>query len=187
MAGALTVVNADALGLQELPGTPTSLVANLPYNISVPVLLHILATFPTVRRALVMVQLEVAQRLAARPGSRTYGVPSAKAAWYGQVRQAGLVARSVFWPVPNVDSGLVELVRTAPPRADVPREAVFEVIDAAFSQRRKMLRSALAIWAGGSAAAVEILQRAGIDPTLRGEAVDISGFADIAAARLTQS
>lgn len=181
-AGELTVLQADALTLTRLPQPPTALVANLPYNVSVPVLLHTLANFPTVARALVMVQLEVAQRLAAPPGSRTYGVPSVKAAWYGRVRQAGLVSRSVFWPVPNVDSGLVELVRTAPPRTDVTREEVFAVADAAFAQRRKMLRSALAGWAGGAAAAIDILTRAGIDPTARGESVDVAGYAAIAAA-----
>lgn len=182
----LQVVTADVLTLEELPGSPpTALVANLPYNVSVPVLLHVLATFPTVTRALIMVQLEVAQRLAAPPGSRTYGVPSAKAAWYGKVRQAGLVSRGVFWPVPNVDSGLVSLVRKPPPRTDVPREEVFKVIDAAFSQRRKMLRSALASWAGSPGMAEAILRRAGIDPAERGESVDVAGFADIAAARLS--
>ncbi len=162
--------------------SPRALVANLPYNVSVPVLLHLMARFPTIARALVMVQLEVAERLAAEPGSRVYGVPSVKARWFGDVRQAGLVARSVFWPVPNVDSGLVELVRTAPPRADVTREELFAVVDAAFSQRRKMLRSALATWAGGSARATAVLEAAGVDPTARGEALDVSQFAAIAAA-----
>lgn len=178
----LVVLPGDALAVTALPTPPTALVANLPYNISVPVLLHLLAAFPSISRALVMVQLEVAQRLAAPPGSRTYGVPSAKAAWYGAVRQAGLVPRSVFWPVPNVDSGLVAIERGEPPRTDASRKQVFAVIDAAFSQRRKMLRSALAGWAGGTDAAVEILNRAGIDPTSRGEAIDVAGFAAIAAA-----
>jgi 16S rRNA (adenine1518-N6/adenine1519-N6)-dimethyltransferase len=178
----VTVVNDDALRITQLPAAPTALVANLPYNVSVPVLLHLLAGFPTVARALVMVQLEVADRLAAGPGSRVYGVPSAKARWFGRVRRAGIVGRSVFWPVPNVDSGLVEIVRAEPPRADVERAEVFAVIDAAFSQRRKMLRSALAGWAGGAQRAEAVLRAAGVDPTARGEAIDVAGFAAIAAA-----
>lgn len=182
LAQRLTVVSADALRITDLPRAPTALVANLPYNISVPVLLHLMATFPSVERALVMVQLEVAERLAAPPGSRVYGVPSVKARWFADVRQAGLVARSVFWPVPNVDSGLVELIRTSPPRDDVGRTEVFAVIDAAFAQRRKMLRSALGGWAGGSERAVALLEAAGVDPTARGEALDVAQFAAIAAA-----
>jgi 16S rRNA (adenine1518-N6/adenine1519-N6)-dimethyltransferase len=182
LADRLAVVPADALRITELPVAPTALVANLPYNVSVPVLLHLMAEFPSLQRALVMVQLEVAERLAAEPGSRVYGVPSVKARWFGDVRQAGLVGRSVFWPVPNVDSGLVELVRTAPPRGDVTREEVFTVVDAAFAQRRKMLRSALAGWAGGPDRAVALLTAAGVDPTARGEALDVAAFAAIAAA-----
>lgn len=182
LAGRLVVIPGDALKVTELPATPSKLVANLPYNISVPVVLHLLSTFPSIDRVLVMVQLEVAERLAAAPGSRTYGAPSAKAAWYGEVRLAGTVARSIFWPVPNVDSGLVSIERRDPPRTDVDRAAVFAIIDAAFAQRRKMLRSALASWAGSAAAATAILHAAGIDPTLRGEQVDIAGFAAIAAA-----
>lgn len=182
LAGRLIVIPGDALKVTELPATPSKLVANLPYNISVPVVLHLLSTFPSIDRVLVMVQLEVAERLAAAPGSRTYGAPSAKAAWYGEVRLAGTVARSIFWPVPNVDSGLVSIERRDPPRTDVDRAAVFAIIDAAFAQRRKMLRSALASWAGSAAAATAILHAAGIDPTLRGEQVDIAGFAAIAAA-----
>lgn len=182
-ASGLTVVAADALRITDLPMAPTALVANLPYNISVPVLLHLLATFPTIERALVMVQLEVAQRLAAPPGSRVYGVPSVKARWFGEVRQAGHVGRSVFWPVPNVDSGLVEVIRTEPPRADVARSDVFAVVDAAFAQRRKMLRSALAGWAGGTDRARAVLEAAGVDPTARGEALDVSQFAALAAVR----
>lgn len=181
-ADRLEVVTADALAVTEVPGAPTALVANLPYNVSVPVLLHLLAALPGLRRALVMVQLEVAERLAAGPGSRVYGVPSAKARWFADVRQAGVVGRSVFWPVPNVDSGLVELVTHAPPRGDVRREDVFAVIDAAFGQRRKMLRSALAGWAGGSGRAVELMGAAGVDPTARGESLGIEAFAAIAAA-----
>jgi 16S rRNA (adenine1518-N6/adenine1519-N6)-dimethyltransferase len=182
LAERLTVVPADALRITDLPVSPTALVANLPYNISVPVLLHLMTTFPTIQRALVMVQLEVAERLAAPPGSRVYGVPSVKARWFADVRQAGLVGRSVFWPVPNVDSGLVELIRRPPPRDDVDRADVFAVVDAAFAQRRKMLRSALATWAGGSGRAVELLEAAGVDPTARGEALDVAQFAAIAAA-----
>jgi 16S rRNA (adenine1518-N6/adenine1519-N6)-dimethyltransferase len=178
----LTVVTGDALRITDLPATPTALVANLPYNVSVPVLLHLLEAFPTIARALVMVQLEVAQRLAADPGSRVYGVPSVKARWFGQVRQAGLVGRTVFWPVPNVDSGLVELVRTPPPSRDVTRAEVFAVIDAAFAQRRKMLRSALSGWAGSPARAAQVLAEAGVDPTARGEALDVGQFVAIAAA-----
>lgn len=182
VADRLTVLVADALALESLPGEPTALVANLPYNVSVPVLLHMLATFPSIRTALVMVQLEVAERLAADPGSRVYGVPSVKARWYAEVRRAGLVGRSVFWPVPNVDSGLVSLVRRPPPREDVTRQEVFAVVDAAFAQRRKMLRQALAGWAGDAARASAILVRAGIDPTARGESLDVAQFAAIAAA-----
>ena len=182
LAERLTVVPADALRITDLPVVPTALVANLPYNISVPVLLHLMTTFPTIERALVMVQLEVAERLAAPPGSRVYGVPSVKARWFADVRQAGLVGRTVFWPVPNVDSGLVELIRTTPPRDDVDRAEVFAVVDAAFAQRRKMLRSALSGWAGSSARAVALLEAAGVDPTARGEALDVAQFAAIAAA-----
>ncbi len=182
LADRLTVVRADAVRVAELPAAPTALVSNLPYNVSVPVLLHLLGAFPSIRRALVMVQLEVAERLAAPPGSRVYGVPSAKARWFGEVRRAGLVARTVFWPVPNVDSGLVEVIRTSPPRDDVSADQVFAVVDAAFSQRRKMLRSALAGWAGGAERAVALLRAAGVDPTARGESVDVAGFAAIAAA-----
>lgn len=179
----LTVVHADALRLATLPTAPTALVANLPYNVSVPVLLHLLAAFPTIRRTLVMVQLEVAQRLSAGPGSRTYGVPSAKARWFGDVRLAGRVGRTVFWPVPNVDSGLVQIISGPPPRADVDRAEVFAVVDAAFAQRRKMLRSALAAWAGDTARAQTLLERAGLPPTARGEQLDIGHFAALAAVR----
>ena len=181
-AAHLHLVHADAMRVDALPMTPTALVANLPYNVSVPVLLHFLEAFPSIERALVMVQLEVAQRLAAEPGSRTYGVPSAKARWYGTVRQAGNIGRNVFWPAPNVDSGLVAFERTAPPRTDVSREAVFAVIDAAFAQRRKTLRSALAGWAGSAARAEERLRAAGVDPQARGEQCSIVQFAAIAAA-----
>ncbi len=178
----LTVLQADALRVAALPVEPTALVANLPYNVSVPVLLHLLATFPSIARSLVMVQLEVAQRLAAPPGSRTYGAPSAKARWFGTVRQAGLVGRTVFWPVPNVDSGLVEIVAGPPPRSDVERAEVFAVVDAAFAQRRKMLRSALAVWAGGTSRATALLEQVGLAPSTRAEQLDIGQFAALAAA-----
>ncbi|MGY1718116.1 16S rRNA (adenine(1518)-N(6)/adenine(1519)-N(6))-dimethyltransferase RsmA [Blastococcus sp. SYSU DS0552] len=175
----LTVVQADALRVQELPGPPpTALVANLPYNIAVPVLLHLLELLPTLDRALVLVQAEVAERLAAAPGTSAYGVPSVKAAWYGEVRRAGNVGRRVFWPEPNVDSGLVALVRRPPPPGD--REATFAVVDAAFGMRRKGLRAALARWAGGPAAAEARLRAAGIEPTARGEQLSLADFARLA-------
>ncbi len=182
----LTVVEADALRVRQLPGAaPTVLVANLPYNVAVPVLLHLLELLPSLRSGLVMVQAEVAERLAAPPGSRVYGVPSVKAAWYARATRAGAVPRSVFWPVPNVDSGLVRLVRQPPPplAEGVRREDVFAVIDRAFAQRRKMLRSVLAAWAGSPAAAHAALVAAGVDPTARGETLDVAAFARIAAHR----
>jgi 16S rRNA (adenine1518-N6/adenine1519-N6)-dimethyltransferase len=185
VADRLSVVVTDALALTELPDPqPTALVANLPYNVSVPVLLHLLAAFPSIEHGLVMVQLEVADRLAAAPGSKVYGVPSAKLAWYGPAKRSGIVPRNVFWPVPNVESGLVRFNRAEfPVREAIGRAEVFAVIDAAFSQRRKMLRSALAGWAGSSADATRILIAAGVAPTARGETVDIEGFVRIAAAR----
>jgi 16S rRNA (adenine1518-N6/adenine1519-N6)-dimethyltransferase len=179
-ADRLTVVTADALRVQELAGPPpTALVANLPYNVAVPVLLHLLELLPSLRTALVLVQAEVADRLAAGPGTPAYGVPSVKAAWYGAVRRAGNVPRPVFWPVPNVDSGLVALTRRPPPPGD--RAATFAVIDAAFASRRKGLRAALARWAGSPAAAEERLRAAGIDPTTRGEQLSVTDFARLAA------
>lgn len=188
LAGRLTVVTADALRLAELPGPgPTALVANLPYNVAVPVLLHLLARFPGIDRVLVMVQAEVADRLAAGPGSRTYGVPSVKARWYGEVKRAGSVGRTVFWPAPKVDSGLVALTRTAPPVTTATREEVFAVVDAAFSQRRKTLRSALAGWAGSPAAAEAALGAAGVDPTARGEQLAVADFARVAEHRPAQA
>jgi 16S rRNA (adenine1518-N6/adenine1519-N6)-dimethyltransferase len=181
----LALIQADALTVRSLPDPqPTALVANLPYNVSVPVVLSFLEQFPTLQRVLVMVQLEVAERLAAKPGSKVYGVPSLKAAWYADVRLAGTVGRSVFWPVPNVDSGLVSLVRREPPETPASRQDVFACIDAAFAQRRKTLRAALAGWAGSAARAEEILRAAGIDPRERGEQLDIHAFAAIAASRL---
>ncbi len=181
-ADRFTLVHADALRLGELPGRPpTALVANLPYNVAVPVLLHMLAGFPSIERSLVMVQAEVADRLAAAPGSKVYGVPSVKAAWYCRVKRAGAIGRHVFWPAPNVDSGLVSLVRRDhPPRTDASRAEVFAVVDAAFAQRRKTLRAALAGWAGSGAAAEEALTAAGISPKARGEALTVEEFAAIA-------
>jgi 16S rRNA (adenine1518-N6/adenine1519-N6)-dimethyltransferase len=177
----LTVLTADALRLHDLPGpAPTALVANLPYNVAVPVVLHLLERVSTLRAALVLVQAEVADRLAAPPGSKVYGVPSVKAAWYALATRAGAVSRNVFWPVPNVDSGLVRLVRRDPPETTASREQVFAVIDAAFAQRRKMLRSALAPWAGSAGAAETILRAAGVDPTARGETLDVAAFARLA-------
>jgi 16S rRNA (adenine1518-N6/adenine1519-N6)-dimethyltransferase len=182
----LAVVTADAarIGAAELPGdSPTALVANLPYNVGVPVVLHLLAELPSLRRGLVMVQAEVADRMTAPPGSRVYGVPSVKLAWYADARRAGPVPRTVFWPVPNVDSGLVAFTRRDPPDVAVPRAAVFAVVDAAFSQRRKTLRAALAGWAGSAADAERILRAAGVDPGARGEALGVTEFARIAAAQ----
>lgn len=188
LAPGLHVVHADALQIRDLPGEPpTALVANLPYNVSVPVVLRALEQFPTLRRALVMVQLEVAERLAAPPGSTTYGVPSVKAAWYAEVRLAGTVSRSVFWPVPNVESGLVELERRDPPGPPEARADVFAVIDAAFAQRRKTLRAALAGWAGSAADAERFLRSAGIDPAARGERLSVADFTRLAAARTVGS
>jgi 16S rRNA (adenine1518-N6/adenine1519-N6)-dimethyltransferase len=175
------VVAADAMRVTELPAPdPTALVANLPYNVAVPVLLHLLERFPTVDRVLVMVQLEVAERLAAAPGSKVYGIPSVKAAWYADVRKAGVVGRTVFWPAPNVDSGLVAMRRREPPATSATREDVFAVVDAAFAQRRKTLRAALSSYAGSAARAERALVTAGVDPTLRGERLTVEDFTRIA-------
>ncbi|MES4900894.1 MULTISPECIES: 16S rRNA (adenine(1518)-N(6)/adenine(1519)-N(6))-dimethyltransferase RsmA [unclassified Streptomyces] len=181
-ADRFALVHSDALHITGLPGpAPTALVANLPYNVAVPVLLHMLDRFPTIERTLVMVQAEVADRLAAAPGSKVYGVPSVKAAWYAEVKRAGAIGRNVFWPAPNVDSGLVSLVRRpAPPRTTATKAQVFAVIDAAFAQRRKTLRAALAGWAGSAAAAEAALTAAGISPQARGEALTVEEFAAIA-------
>ena len=176
----LTVINKDALALSEFPVQPTVLVANLPYNVSVPVLLHLLEKFPTINSGVVMVQAEVADRLAGKPGTKEYGIPSVKAAWWADVKGAGSVSRSVFWPAPNVDSKLVSFTRRATPGDETLRKKTFAIIDAAFAQRRKMLRSALSSTYGSSAAAELVLQRAGIDPTLRGEALEITDFCAIA-------
>ncbi|HEY2167072.1 MAG TPA: 16S rRNA (adenine(1518)-N(6)/adenine(1519)-N(6))-dimethyltransferase RsmA [Jatrophihabitantaceae bacterium] len=178
----LDVVAADALTLTDLPGeVPTALVANLPYNVAVPVLLELLARFEEIAHGLVLVQAEVAARLAASPGSRVYGVPSVKLAWYAEAVRAGAVGRAVFWPVPNVDSALVRFVRRPPPAVGADRASTFAVIDAAFAQRRKTLRAALAGWAGSAEAAQAVLTAAGIDPSARGETLDVTDFARIAA------
>jgi 16S rRNA (adenine1518-N6/adenine1519-N6)-dimethyltransferase len=180
-AGAFDVVLADALRVDSVPGpAPTALVANLPYNVAVPVLLHLLALLPSLERGLVMVQAEVADRLAAAPGSKTYGVPSVKAAWYADVRRAGAIGRNVFWPAPNVDSGLVAWTRRDPPASTVTREQVFAVVDAAFAHRRKALRPSLRDLAGSADAAEVALSRAGIDPMTRGEALRIDDFVRLA-------
>lgn len=184
----LEVVLSDALDVKVIPGAePTALVANLPYNVAVPVLLHMLAICPQWSTGVVMVQSEVADRLVADPGSKIYGVPSAKLAWYAEAFRVGNVPPTVFWPVPNVDSGLVRITRRRPPHVDgrdprVTRSQVFRVVDAAFASRRKMLRSALAELCGGSMAASELITAAGIDPTARGEALDIGDLARVAEA-----
>lgn len=184
-ADRLTVVGADALTVSadDLPVPPTALVANLPYNVAVPVLLHLLAELPQIRTALVMVQLEVAERLAATPGGRIYGVPSVKARFFGDVRRAGTVGAGVFWPEPKVESGLVRVDRREMPWPTdaVTRRRVFAVIDAAFAQRRKTLRAALAGWAGSPTEAERRLRAADIDPTLRGERLDVADYVRLAA------
>jgi 16S rRNA (adenine1518-N6/adenine1519-N6)-dimethyltransferase len=177
------VLTADALRIDEIPGPPpTTLVANLPYNVSVPVLLHLLALLPSLEHGLVMVQAEVADRLAAPPGSKVYGVPSVKAAWYADVRRAGTVGRNVFWPAPNVDSGLVAWTRRDPPDTTATRAQVFAVVDAAFAHRRKGLRGALRTLAGSIEEATAALDRAGVEPLARGESLGIEQFARIAEA-----
>lgn len=179
-ADALQVVVADAMTVSALDWPPTAVVANLPYNVAVPVLLHLLARFPEWKRGLVMVQAEVADRLVAPPGSRTYGVPSVKVAWYATARRAGSVPATVFWPAPNVESGLVAVERRPAPVTTASREWVFRVVDAAFAQRRKMLRSALTGLAGSAAAAEAAITSAGVDPTDRGERLGVTEFARIA-------
>ncbi|MDH5152598.1 16S rRNA (adenine(1518)-N(6)/adenine(1519)-N(6))-dimethyltransferase RsmA [Kocuria palustris] len=197
-ADRLEVVLEDALQVASLPREPEALVANLPYNVAVPVLLNLLARFPSIRQGLVMVQDEVADRLAARPGSKVYGVPSVKASWHAEVEKAGVIGTQVFWPAPRISSGLVRFRRRAEPLARIgaaealslsgregegaERDAVFAVVDAAFAQRRKTLRAALSGWAGSGALAEEILVEAGIAPSERGEKLDVLGFASIAAA-----
>lgn len=180
LKGNLTVVNADAMRITELPAAPTHLVANLPYNVSVPVVLHFLETFSSLREILVMVQAEVADRMAAGPGSKIYGVPSVKMAWYGEVTKAGSVGRNVFWPAPNVDSGLVRLVRKEREFDPELRELTFTIVDAAFGQRRKTLRTALGSALGSPQNVESILRDAGVDPGLRGEQLSLQDFVAIA-------
>ncbi|SUW13299.1 Ribosomal RNA small subunit methyltransferase A [Brevibacterium iodinum] len=191
------LVNADALRVTTLPAPqhttepaddrpdaanqPDALVANLPYNVAVPVLLHFLETFPSLTTVLVMVQLEVAERLAAAPGSRTYGVPSVKAQWYGDVQLAGKIGKNVFWPAPNIDSGLVRIDVTRTDRDPAVRSRLFTLIDAAFAQRRKTLRAALSGWAGSPQRSEDLLTAAGIDPKTRGEALTVADFQRLAA------
>jgi 16S rRNA (adenine1518-N6/adenine1519-N6)-dimethyltransferase len=178
-----SLVTQDAMKVTKLPAEPTALVANLPYNISVPVLLHFVETFPTLRHGLVLVQSEVAHRLAAPKGSKVYGGPSAKLAWWADANLAGNVSRSIFWPIPNVDSSLVYFAKRAVPLASEElRLKTFAIIDAAFSQRRKTLRQALAEFAGSPTAAEELLTKAGLSPQLRGEQLDIDDFLSIAKA-----
>ena len=177
----LIVVTEDAMRVTELPGAPTILVANLPYNISVPVLLHFMETFRAIQSGLVMVQAEVGQRIAAAPGSKVYGSPSVKAAWFAVWKTSGQVSRQVFWPVPNVDSILVGFrLREAEPGTEVERLATFALVDAAFQQRRKMLRQALAELLGTSARASSIMEQAGVDPTTRGEQLTVEQFLAVA-------
>jgi 16S rRNA (adenine1518-N6/adenine1519-N6)-dimethyltransferase len=188
-ADRVSVINADALrvGERDLPAAPSMLVANLPYNVAVPVVLHLLAALPSLAHGLVMVQAEVADRMCAAPGSRVYGAPSVKLAWYAAARSAGTVPRTVFWPVPNVDSRLVAFTRGDPPATSATREQVFALVDAAFGQRRKTLRAALAGWAGSAPEAERLLRAAGIDPGARGEALSVAQFARLAAARTISS
>jgi 16S rRNA (adenine1518-N6/adenine1519-N6)-dimethyltransferase len=183
VADRLTVIRADALQLAELPHAPNRLVANLPYNVSVPVLLHLLENFDSIRSGVVMVQAEVGQRMAAVPGSKIYGGPSVKAAWYGTWRTAGQVSRQVFWPVPNVDSILVAFERhDAEPGDAALRRRTFELVDAAFQQRRKMLRQSLSVVYGDAQAASDALEAAGLAPTARGEALTVADFVALARA-----
>jgi len=177
----LSIIHADALSIDEIADAPTKLVANLPYNVSVPVLLHFLERFPTIQAGVVMVQREVAERLAAKPGSKSYGAPSVKAAWWAELELSDEVSRSIFWPVPNVDSALVSFKRHVPLGDEALRERTFDLVDRAFGQRRKMLRAALSSRFGSSQAAQNHLERSGVDPTLRGEALTVLQFRALAA------
>ncbi len=183
LADRLHVVLADAMRVlaADLPVAPTALVANLPYNVAVPVVLHLMAELPSLTKGLVMVQAEVADRMAAGPGSKVYGVPSVKLAWYADARRAGPVPRSVFWPVPNVDSALVAFKRRPELMSTVDRRALFTLVDAAFAQRRKTMRAALSGWAGSAVEAERRLVAAGVDPGIRGEQLSVADFARIAA------
>jgi 16S rRNA (adenine1518-N6/adenine1519-N6)-dimethyltransferase len=177
--GALTVIQADALTVTDLPTPPTAVVANLPYNVSVPVLIHLLETFPTIRRILVMVQAEVGHRIAADPGSKVYGVPSVKAAWWGDWNVEGTASRRVFWPEPNVDSVLVGMTARATPGDNVLRRRTFALVDAAFGQRRKTLRQALSTVTGSTTAAADLCESAGIDSGARGEQLTLEQFVSL--------
>lgn len=181
----LTVILSDAMKVTELPGNPTALVANLPYNVAVPVVLHLMEHFESIKHGLVMVQDEVADRMCATPGGKIYGVPSVKGAWYGTMRKAGVIGMNVFWPAPKIHSGLVAFTRDKDRSTAPDRKLVFAIIDAAFAQRRKTLRAALSGWAGSGARAEQILVAAGIDPKERGEKLDIEGFIAIARASET--
>lgn len=176
----LTVLTQDAMQVVKLDKDPDVLVANLPYNVSVPVLLNLLELFPSIKRGVVMVQSEVAERLVAKADSKEYGSPTVKGNWWADLTWAGSVGRSVFWPVPNVDSALVRFDRHAPIGSEAERVKTFKVIDYAFAKRRKMMRSALSELFGGSSLAQEALIRAGIDPTIRGEALTVEQFGQIA-------
>lgn len=186
----LSVINADAMritGTQILEnqpaaatGPPTAIVANLPYNVAVPVMLHLLAELPSIQHGLVMVQQEVAERITAQPGIKIYGVPSVKMAWYADTSYAGTIGTKVFWPAPRITSGLVQFTAKEPPATPVSRQQVFAVIDAAFAQRRKTLRAALSGWAGSPQTAEEILRAAEVDPKARGEVLDITQYIRIA-------
>lgn len=183
-AGKLHVVLMDAMKVTaaDLPVQPTAIVANLPYNVAVPVVLHLLSELPTLEKGLVMVQAEVADRMAAKPGNKIYGVPSVKLAWYAEARKAGAIGKNVFWPAPNVDSGLVAFQRREKPLSTVDRKRLFGVVDAAFAQRRKTLRAALKGWAGNTQNIDELLQKAGVDPQARGEQLSVIDFIRIAEA-----
>ena len=183
-AGKLHVVLMDAMKVTaaDLPVQPTAIVANLPYNVAVPVVLHLLSELPSLEKGLVMVQAEVADRMAAKPGNKIYGVPSVKLAWYAEARKAGAVGKNVFWPAPNVDSGLVSFQRREKPLSTVDRKRLFGVVDAAFAQRRKTLRAALKGWAGNTQNIDELLQKAGVDPQARGEQLSVIDFIRIAEA-----
>jgi 16S rRNA (adenine1518-N6/adenine1519-N6)-dimethyltransferase len=184
-ADMLTVIQADALAVTELPVAPTAIVANLPYNVSVPVLIHLLETFPTIRRVLVMVQAEVGHRIAADPGSKVYGVPSVKAAWWGDWSVEGTVSRRVFWPEPNVDSVLVGMTAHPTPGDEPLRRRTFAIADAAFGQRRKTLRQALSALAGSTTAAADLCEAAGIDSGARGEQLTLDQFVSLGHAHIT--
>ncbi|WP_086664489.1 16S rRNA (adenine(1518)-N(6)/adenine(1519)-N(6))-dimethyltransferase RsmA [Lentzea kentuckyensis] len=181
-ASKLHVVLKDAMKVTQadLPAQPTAIVANLPYNVAVPVVLHLLKELPSLQKGLVMVQAEVADRMAARPGNKIYGVPSVKLAWYADAKKAGSIGKNVFWPAPNVDSGLVWFQRHEKPLSTVDRKRLFEIVDAAFAQRRKTLRAALKGWAGSAEKVDELLQKAGVDSQLRGEQLSVIDFIRIA-------